>query len=467
MAANITLNGLTNPTKYIFFTDNNNILSLDDDMYGSLAHLQITLLNSLASETTDEGQWYVTVNGETITSTLEYNNAVNKNFYVGGDVYATAAYIVRALRNCPTIAAAFDIHGDGSDEIYLYAKQIGDIPIEITTNIPDTYIQYNIVSGTSSSDLNNALVDVDLYNDGVYYTTLEKNAYNAKTAFYLSNVLDTIAEYGVAIPFSLQISAFNTGNYYVLGNISDNLIVKGYKANDSLDYIKRDSIVIAQNIKGKLYIYDKAMPVCFYNYDGNAGGIITVKYYNSLRQEIYTYTTNWHATYSSKKYYEIDFVLDDTYLSASSYIEVSLGNEDTTYEYEVIKPIKATEENTRVYWRNEYGGQSFFDFSGEKSFSNSLTNSIYQKNVFDYYTSDMYEDRNIYDKSATTTITLKSHLIGKDGIWIFNSLKRAKKVWTADGKPIIIESVNVEEQTNTNDVYVATITYTYSDLNND
>lgn len=465
--ANINLNNISsNPTGYVFFTDVPNILTVDEYNDGTKANVLLHMNGNLATATTQDNQWYIKINGETISNVLEYTNAVNKNFYIRpNDNASTAYYITRALRNCPTLAASFNIPSDVSEDIYLFAKQIGNIPIEIDTNIPDDYLEITVTRGQSTSSLNNALVDVEIASDGYYVTTLEKNAYNASTAFDLSPVLNTIADYGKATPFTLSITALNNGTASSVGSIGTNHIANGYKANDSLDYLYRnEGILLAQNIAGKLYIYDKALPITFYNPDGNGGATIIINYLNSLKESIYEYSTTWKSTDSSKKLIDYELELEDRYLSLASYVRLRIGNVEAIYE--VIKPLKATEGYTRVYWRNEYAGTSFFDFTGEKTTAENITNEEYQKNNFDYYTSTIYEDKKLYDKKAVQTVTLKTHLISKDGIWIFNSLKKAKKVWTNENKAIIIQSVQLEEQ-DTNDVYIGTITYTFSNENQD
>lgn len=464
--ANITLNDLNNPTGYVLFTDIPNILSVDEYNSDTKANILLHLNNNLSTATTKDNQWYIKINGETIANVLDYNNAINKNFYVGTSNITTAYYITRALRNCPALAANFSIPSDVSDDIYLFAKQAGDIPIDFETNIPDTYLEETITSGTSSTSLNNALVSVDITADEEYTTTLEKNAYNAKTAFDLSPVLSTVVDYGEATPFTLQLSSLKGGEAASLGTIGTNHIARGYKANDSLPYLYRNSgILLAQNIAGRLYIYGDSIPLSFYNPDNNAGATITIKYLNELREVINTSTNTWHNTDSTKKLKYQDIGLNQTYFGVARYIVISIGN--TEAEYEIIKPVRATEGYTRIYWRNEYAGISFFDFSGEKTTSEAINNEEYRKNNFDYYTATIYEDRKLYDKTATQTVTVRSHLMKKDAIWIFNSLKKAKKVWTDENKAIIVQTVQVDEQANNNDVYIATITYTFSSIEQD
>ena len=126
--------------------------------------------------------------------------------------------------------------------------------------------------------------------------------------------------------------------------------------------------------------------------------------------------------------------------------------------------MKAAETYQRVFFRNSYGGVSFFDFTSTKSETRDVETTTYNKNVYDYYTQSVIEKEIPYDNSVKYSVTIKSHLIEKNGIYIFNDLLQSPEIWTEiNGKTyrIILDNVSVDEQ-NSNDVYVATIKYKYS-----
>ena len=126
--------------------------------------------------------------------------------------------------------------------------------------------------------------------------------------------------------------------------------------------------------------------------------------------------------------------------------------------------MKMTEYYQRVVWRNSYGGLSFFDFTGQRNESRSLDTKTYQKNIYDYYTSEVTEMDKIYDNDVEYTVTLKSHVIDSDGRYLFNDLMQSPYVWTvinAVKYAIIIDSVSIDE-TDRNDIYEVTVKYKYS-----
>ena len=122
---------------------------------------------------------------------------------------------------------------------------------------------------------------------------------------------------------------------------------------------------------------------------------------------------------------------------------------------------------TRLSWRNEYGGISFFDFTGKYSDSDKLSTDTYEKSLFDYYdVTDAFQLKKVYDRGVQKTITVTSHLISKEGAKIFNSLAKSKSVWTYDEqgnkKYVIISSVSVQEDNNYNDVFTGQVQFNYS-----
>lgn len=470
----ITLNNLELPSNLITFTDIPNILKVEDDGGGTYASITFEFENDLSEYTTNNGQWYISLWGETVTNVLNPDDAINRNFFVSSSNQSTAASLCRALRNCPTVATNFNVINNGN-EVVLTAKAIGTL----FSNSSD-FLKYNIwqpllwvtlVDGSANSNLYGAKIDVDVYNGTEYITTLEKNYYGSDVAYNISPVLSTFAEYGNALPYTLKVSTIVNGNYSLLGTVPTNYISVGYMVNQGNKYLYNSDTNIAQNFsRGTnrdvlnntiLYIYHPVVPISFYN--GNSGGMtIRVDYLDSAYQVLSSTTSNWRNTDSSKKLWDLNLQLDSTLFNQSFYIDVTLGTK--TVRYNVIKPMKATEFNQRILWRNSYGGISFFDFTGQKAETRELELTTYEKNIFDYYQDPINELEKVYNNDVKYTVTLKSHLFEKDGKYIFNDILQSAKVWTninGQDYAIIIDSVSVAETSN-NDIYECTFKYKYS-----
>lgn len=484
---NITLNSLQNPSNIVCLSDIPNILKVEDSSGGTYTSFILLLGNGLNTVTNKDGQWYITLFNETVTNVIDSSMAVGKNFYVSSSLNSTAASIARAFRCCPTIAANFNVTNSGANVI-IKAKSVGPVlsatsTTAIVTNINQQYLGISRTIGTADSDLygSRVIVDVTTINDdgnSQYVTTLEKNYYGSEAAFNLSPVLTTLSSTGKVIPFSLNISKLKNGTFTQLGNVVNNYATVGYMVNQGDKFIPIDEFSFAQNFsRGEergfanntlLYIYAPSLTLSFYN--GNDGGMnISVDYVDSAGNILETMSgMTWRNTNSEKKLwdYEINLASNTGWkerFKQAFYIDVHMGNH-TPIRYNVIKPLKATEYYQRIYFRNSYGGISFFDFTGQKSETRDADIKTYQKNIFGYYDDSKNELEKIYNNDVKYTVSLKSHLFENDGKYIFNDLMQTTDAWVSrNGETygIIIDSVSVDE-TNSNNIYEATVKFRYS-----
>lgn len=473
---NITYNGLIQPQRLITFTDIPNILKVEDSTGGTYARVTLTFDGNLKAATSNDGQWYITFLGETISSVIDYNNAVNKNFYAAPFADSTAASVANALSNCSTISANFTIEHD-DDEVVLVARSIGamwsGVRNYFSSNISTTYMTYSATDGTANSQLLGSIVSVNVSSNNKHITTLKKSYYGDECAFDMSPLLTSIAKVGDTIPYRFDISYVKNGSYTDLGSLTGNYIAQGYMVNQGYKYLQLapNTITIAQNYsRGSsrgvsnstiLYVYGTTIPVSFYRTEPYSTEV-AVSYKNSAFEQITATTVAVSGGDGYNKLNDRLIQLSQTYLDQSFYVDISIGSD--TIRYNVIKPIKATEYYQRIYWRNSYGGISFFDFTGHKSESRDVEVSTYQKNIFDYYVDSKNELDKIYDNDVKYTVTLKSHLFENDGKYIFNDMMQSPELWVernGETYGIILDSVSVEEQ-DRNNIYEATVKYHYS-----
>ena len=475
---NITYNGLDNPNNLLTFTDVPNILKVNEEVLGTKATFTFQFDGNLRSTVTADSQYYVTFLGETVSNVMEPSNATNKRFYISGDEDCTAYSFARALRNCSSLAADFDIVCNTPNSVRLTAKTIGKKwsgdANYIQRNIPSQYLTTTGVDGNAYSIYFNSKIAVDVYNSDYvdadsYVTTLEKNFYGNECAFDVSPVLATLSEYGKTKPYLFSLSVLrDDGESQYIGWQSGNTAI-GYHANqsDKFKYTLGASILMnkERGTNGMvLYTYGSRIPYSVLCGSDTGGYTITLSCKDSTFNEFYTYSTTARRTSSN---YIIDGWIDiPSYIYPTTYyVDLTIGSEVTRFN--IIKPLKATEYYQRILWRNEYGGISFFDFTGAMSETDSVDVETYEKNVFDYYDTEEFEKKKIYSNEYNKTVKLTSHLIEKDGKWIFNSLMRSKKVWTeVNGKTyyIIPKSIEVTEDSQYNDIFTATLTYEFSDI---
>lgn len=469
----IRYNNETLPSNLITFSDIPNILKVEDESGGTYATISFsfnaTLYNSLVLE---DGKWYITIMGETITNVTDPKLAINKAFYIAQTNESTIASIARALRNCPTIAANFNVDFSGGT-ITLTAKAIGSLVSNDSFSTNISQCVPTITDGMAFSDLYGSKIDVSIYSDGEYITTLQKNFYDGEAAFNITPIINTLAKTGATVPYTMKVSSLSAdGTYSVLGNIGENHASIGYMVNQGEKFLDNTYMNFAQNwSRGKqrnvennsiLYLYQPSISLSFYR--GNeGGGNYTINYLDSAYNVVYSEERTWENHYSSIKLINLEIPLVSNIMSGIYYVDLVFGIV-STIRYNVIKPLYMTEYNQRIKWINSYGGVSFFDFTGQKTETRDLETKTYQKNIFDYYTDPINELEKIYDNEVKYTVTLKSHLLEKDGTYIFNDLLQSPYVWTeinGENYAIIIDSISVDE-TDNNDIYQATVRYRYS-----
>lgn len=479
----ITYNGLTSNLSLITFTDVPNILTIMDDTQGSKTLVYITINSGLGEVTTSDGQWYIKILDDTITNVVTPEDAHNKSFYVSNDAASSVASIVKALRACANVAANFTVENSTYNSapcVKLLGRDNAKLVYDgwFDTNISSAYTS-TVISQSGYTPQQGAYIDVDVYSDGNYVTTLEKSFYGNSCAFNMSPVLTTIAKQGKAVPYNFMITSFNPNDatpYSTVGTVTSNYIVNGYMCNQGQKYLTLDMILLAANYtRGKerefenntiLYTYFSEIPFSFYT-DSASSGNIEISYLDSAENVIYSATTTFIITDLSERLYDYKILLNHQgkkWFNEAFYVDINFGD-NFTLRYNIIKPLKAAENAQRILWRNSYGGISFFDFVGKRSETRNLEVTTYQKNIFDYYDSpDKNELKKVYNNKVEYQVTLKSHLINNDAKYIFNDLLQSSDVWTDinnEKYAIIIDSVSVEE-TSQDNVYEATVKYTYS-----
>lgn len=474
---NITYNNLSSPSNILTFTEVPNILKISENVTGTKCTIQFSMSNGLRQTVTGDSQYYITLFGETISNVMAPESANNKRFYISDDAESTAMSIARAFRNCGGLNADFDIFGNGGT-VEIIAKTIGK---KITTanylqrNIPGDKMSVSVQDGSSTSILLNSKIQVDVYNSNAasvnnFITTLEKNWYGDECAFDMSPVLSTFSEYGQTQPYTFVLNVFrDNGEWQNQGTVSGNTTI-GYHANqsDKYKYAQGAQMLLNKN-RGTngtmiLYTYNNVIPYSVLCGSDTGGWNVKVSVKDSAFNEVYANTSTSSRT-TSNMIVDTNATIPQTAIKNGYYVDITVGTQTTRFN--IIKPLKATEYYQRILWRNEYGGISFFDFTGSRSESDSVDIETYEKNIFDYHDNNEFERKMIYKNDYKKSVSLTSHLLEEDGKWIFNSLMRSKKVWTTiNGKTyyIIPKSIDVQEDQTYNNIYTAKLTYEYSDI---
>lgn len=478
----IKYNGAVRTSGMLTFSDVPNILQVEETIVGTKSQLTMQVVQDFRRDVEYNNQYYLTLFGETITNVMSPQDATNKRFYVGNSDKDTAISIVRALRNCSSLAAEFIITTatteTNGDTVVLTARNIGfhNFTGNIDRNIPTYDLLINVVEAGSSDDSGNKLfnskIDVDVNANGEYITTLEKNWYGSECAFDVSPVLATMTEPAIentpVKPYSLQVNRLaNDGTYGTLGTVSG-LTTYGYLANQSQKYLPLQVQLLSNNKTtdraNVLYTYSPTIKYSVLARINSSGGFsITYTVRNSAMESIYSTTVTYNTPFGDPYIKDIEWTVPSYIWSNAYYVDVDYIGD--VIRYQVIKPLKASEYYQRVYWRGCYGQVNFFDFTGSRTETENIDNETYQKSHYDFYETDEFQLNKVYSKKTVKTVKLKSHILSKEGSYLFNELKKSKLVWTEVNGityPIIVKSVEVQEDNTYNDLYTATIQYEYS-----
>ena len=464
----LTYNGVSNPSNMLTFSDVHNILKIQDETVGTLTSIKITIS---PTTTSSDGQYYITLLGETVTSVANPANASNKRFYLGTSAEANAMYLAKALNSCPSIASNYDIYAD-QGSCNLVAKIIGlkvtDTTNMLLTNIPTSLYNVSLVNGQSTSNLLGSRVVANIMSGTKYITTLEKTFYGNEVAFDMSQVLSTISDYGRTRDYSISVSALLlNGGLTKIGNIMG-CTTNGYIANSSSKYMTLSNSLALNMAVGDtpiiFYTYGSTIPFSILRPSGTSSMSYTANFKDSTKKTISSRT--YQKTFTSEDTNLVDDSITIPKDNANDIYYVDIVLDGKTYTFNVIKPLKAVGTWKRVYWRNEYGGIQFFDFTSSEVESHSFEIETYEKNIFDYYEDSDSELKRIYKTTNSMSVKLKSHIMEKDGRWVFNSLERSRRLWVEENgirRYIIPNSVEVTEETDYSGLYTASLKYQYSE----
>ena len=457
----ITYNNLASANGLVTFSHVPNIIKIEEAAYdGVKAQLVLTLsTSSLAGQT---GQT-IAIGGEVITSVDTLQAAVNRNFYISSDNSATAYSIMKALRNCPVLAAGYDIWMADYDaaSVTVRAKEYGPAyNMEYTSNF--TAAQLNVVKTDGSLYNTSGLssYSIDIYKDSDYITTLTKNTINDVQHFDVSPVLASMTEYGKLTPYTLKIHGVTSANQAVnLGTFIGNACY-GYRLRGSANYLNVGYSNAIAAMDMARYIYEPYLDFSVIDFS-SARWSATIKYLDSTGAMIGSAQTESFDVDDLMA--DINIELNVNQLRQSTTIEVTTPAGTQTYK--VIKPLDAASYSQRVWWRNEYGGISFFDFTGQYTEKVTESEVDFQPSYYDYYDQTVKRMDLTFTKDIDTAITLTSHLIDREGLDLFRSLNSSHYVWTyVDGaeRCILLTDLNISEASDVEDVFTVSITYKYS-----
>lgn len=493
----ITFNGLQNPRNIVCWTGFPNILEISEKNSGTYASATITFQGQAAPSV----EYDLTVNGYTLLSTNNYNNAKGNRFYAPqgsstAELVKAAYSLCQALRSVPVIGVNYIVsvnkatNGTMQASVVIRAKEYGGrYNLAVSGRLISSGIaRLSNTYSTSTSTLltgnieNKILVEVytfstSLYKPGsgvpagTFLTALTKEHHGETTYFDLTPLFTSLAEHGDIYGASLYIYSINDGVSTLLTVLNQIYFMTGYSINQQPPFIGEfTNAYLLQNVSrgdktpyynnSLLYVYEPSIVLPLLTKNGVNTRNLTITYYNSAMTQIISQT---YPIVTSRAITNVTVPLNTTYFEQAFYITIDIPDVGLL-KYNVIKPLKATEENQRIFWTNSMGGTSFIDFTGERTEERKTKVDYYQKQHFDFYNKNRRELNKVYDKQVTVTVSLTTHYMEKDGTWPLFDLQNSTNAWTVVNGveyAVTITDLSVTES-NVKGVYTVNIKYEYS-----
>lgn len=494
--ANIKINGNSTLNNIVCFSYAPTILELSSNTGGSYTIHQFDF-DSTFSGIGYSDNYYIKINNVTLNRVSTISQAKGYYFYMTDTSDAIKQKLMLetladAIKRIPEVLAGYEAYvvsdNDGKRTNRLMIKSIelgNNTPLTIEHNIP--FLKQSTQTGTASTEFKDGSVNIEIYKmanaakpkytttlKGTYITTLSKHTANdEKVRFDLSPIFASLTNDGEVGHFNLFIYNRTDTAITEIQYLDKIYNVNGYLINQGGEYISElNSAKIALNAQRGtnrdflnntiLYVYDQTIPVSVYATNGVNVLNYKIKYVGSDTTTLIEVEKTANLT---KPLNHLDIELSANYLSQAKYVDIVFTSYNLgTLRFNVIKPIRATDECQRVYWYNSWGGISFFDFTGNRTEERKVTNTTYQDSILNYYDNDINEREYVYEKENEITVKLTTHNIVKDAQWHLFDLQQSRNAWTyinGEKYRIIVSDLTITE-TSVTDIYTATIEYTYS-----
>lgn len=459
----ITLNGQDSNSNLLLLNGVQNIVEVEQSLYSSTpAYGTITV-----GTVTPESGKYISVNGNMITSVI--SNPEGRSFLLNSDATSTAWSVINALKNISEINGNYELYLDPNNagKVYIRARQGGHkYDLSISTDIT------GIAMNTHASDDQGWNLDeimVDVFENSKFNATLQKTVAESKTSFDISPVLTP--EYGAIDTCMAKLRGINPANLVATLDTFNFKCIKGYAVNNSPLYLQAVNQMACYLQRGKIL--------------KSGADNRTSIFLNSDNKLIFSYLNLTSVTLEFEMRYltsALDTVATDTLtLSGQTVgvidIEYDMSNymgNDIYYldvempdgyvcRYDIIRPARASEDINRIIWRNEFGGLSFADMSSSTTEKLDLERSEIRKHLYDTYNSDIDGNRLSWSAKENIKLTLHTHLMPKEGTYLFNSLGKSKLIWLErEGvkRYVTLDDIKIMEQ-DVNDVFEVQVDITY------
>lgn len=446
----ITLNSQSNNGIYVF-SDQPNVLRFENDNYptSNPSRLFIDCPDYLDSGLVGE---VIEINGEQITSVAVQSDAGVRQFAISQVGLTTANSICNALRSISSLLSNYDIYFSkvsNGGRVTLVARQT--VGFQLTGSSTYQYIEITTIDSEDTGVARKASVNVA--SNSKYLTTLEKVVCSPITNFDVSPVISSVVDYGEVAQVVLTPWTSDENLTVTTGRTFNISVIKGYHTEGQPLYLTGSTVL--QNVQGTLYIAANGRLEFGYLNTTSSEVSCTVITLDSAFNEI----DSDNFDFSGEGIVDCSFDISGILTDDAFYVDVDVDG--TLLRYNIIRPSRLSEGVTRVHFRNGMGGISFADMTGKQSKKNTISYETYRDEHSSY---GFYDDGMKYDRIKRSTnndvkYTLRSHILKKDALHLFEDMALSQRVWIGE-QMIIVTDIRYNEQNGGN--YIVEVDYELS-----
>lgn len=344
-------------------------------------------------------------------------------------------------------------------------------------NTDDTLVGGKVILniyGTNDGSKQSQIGDTIQTSSFPLLSTLEKHYFNGSVSFDISPLLSNYTENGEVLEFNIEAIYLNNEQYNVIGSINSNYAVNGYSVNLGSPFLQpaRNGATLAQNVNRGT------------KEDGVLNGTI-LYFIPNAKQYVSIYASRLNVNYQitvieynsamnmiDKKtynYYPASTLTDWEFTITNKnayYVDINI-NSMGTLRYTNIIPQNYNNDKERevIYFRNSYGGISSFPFTAGREEEREVEKDTYKSSSLNFYNKYTKEIslKHIYRNEKKYTITLKSHYIKKDGLYTIYDMQDSFEAWILkNGIKYDIIINEVTLEEVQNGIYQVSLEYTYS-----
>lgn len=460
----ITLNNVKQNGLYLFDGIPNIVEFTSLGTSGTGAQLVIDLFTVTPSD-----GYYLTINGETVTSVVSQMNASSRQFGTNCSAEGLASNIVEALSSIPSIVSSYELRFTSMGSVVLSAYGKGSsTAITYDSNIPNAEFTYTPAAASSGAMTANLVLN---RNNPSVTARLSKTVASDTVRFNISEAIASMSDRGMAVPVSVRGYVTDAeGDVTTLYTFNEK-VVQGWHTKGHEDYVTTHPF-LAQNVKGApdRDVYNSVVLYALQGSDVHVSWCPGVTGSQSATWQVldsaFGISSSGSVSHTFAENEIGEFVVPGSATAGTGawYLSVTLPD-NSVIRYNLIRSGMSS-GCTRLWWRNSMGGVSFFDFTGERSEKTDIS-SVYmydEGSSYGYYTDEYRHDSTLYSQTATKTYTVQSSIIEEAGCPIVDDLASSRLVWVEDdGKKKMVLVTAVEKvKVASNGTYRLKVSYKYS-----